>query len=56
MDIVDTRTKGTYLSTQYPRIAQRRGSNKATIPVAHSILHVAWHLLTNGALYGDPGA
>ncbi len=24
--------------------------------MAHSILNVTWHLLTNGALYDDPGA
>lgn len=24
--------------------------------VAHSILNVTWHLVTNGALYDDPGA
>ena len=51
-----SRTKGTYLSAQYSRLARRRGSNKATIAVAHSILDVSWHLLTNGALYDDPGA
>ena len=50
------RTKGTYSSAQYSRIARRRGSNKATVAVAHSILNVAWHLLTNGALYDEPGA
>ncbi len=49
------RTKGSYLSAQYARIARRRGPNKATVAVANSILAVAWHLLTNGALYVDPG-
>jgi transposase len=50
------RTKGTYFSAQYSRIARRRGPNKAAIAVAHSILNVTWHLLTTGALYDDPGA
>lgn len=50
------RTKGTYLSAQYTRIARRRGGNKATVAVANSILATAWHLLTTGALYQDPGA
>jgi transposase len=50
------RTKGSYFSAQYSRIARRRGPNKAAVAVAHSILAVAWHLLTNGALYDDPGA
>jgi transposase len=51
-----SRSKGTYFYAQYSRLAKRRGSNKATVAVAHSILDVAWHLLTNGTLYNDPGA
>jgi len=51
-----SRAKGTYLSAQHSRLARRRGSNKATIAVAHSILDVSWHLLSTGALYDDPGA
>ena len=51
-----SRNKNSYLSAQYSRIARRRGSNKATIAVAHSILDVSWHLLTNGTFYNDPGA
>ena len=50
------RTKGSYFSAQYSRIARRRGPNKAAIAVAHSILNVTWHLLTTGALYDDPGS
>jgi transposase len=50
------RTKGSYYSAQYQRIARRRGPNKAAVAVAHSILETAWHLLTTGALYEDPGA
>src|ERR1035437_5065405 len=50
------RTKGSYFSAQYSRIARRRGPNKAAIAVAHSILNTTWHLLTSGALYDDPGA
>jgi transposase len=50
------RTKGSYFSAQYVRIARRRGPNKAVVAVANSILTVAWHLLSNGDLYDDPGA
>jgi transposase len=50
------RTKGTYFSAQYSRIARRRGPNKAAVAVAHSILNTTWHLLTTGALYDDPGS
>ena len=50
------RTKGSYFSARYSRIAKRRGPNKATVAVANSILAVAWHLLSTGSLYIDPGA
>jgi transposase len=50
------RTKGSYFSAQYSRIARRRGPNKAAVAVAHSILDAAWHLLSDGSLYTDPGA
>jgi transposase len=36
------RTKGSYFSAQYSRIARRRGPNKAAVAVAHSIL--TWRL------------
>ncbi len=50
------RTKDSYFSAQYARIARRRGPNRAAVAVANSMLAVAWHLLTTGALYVDPGA
>jgi transposase len=50
------RTKGSYYSALYARIARRRGPNKAAVAVAHSMLETAWHLLSTGALYQDPGA
>ena len=50
------RSKGTYVSAQYARIARRRGPNKAAVAVANSILAVCWHLLSTGADYEDPGA
>ena len=51
-----SRTKGSYFSAQYARIARRRGPNKAAVAVANSILAVIWHVLTNGSMYEDPGA
>jgi transposase len=51
-----SRTKGTYLGAQYRQIAARRGPNKATVAVAHSILVAAWHMLTTGQTYDDLGA
>jgi transposase len=50
------RTKGSYFSAQYVRIARRRGPNKAAVAGANSILTTAWHLLTTGEIYVDPGA
>ena len=49
------RTKDTYFAAQYRRIARRRGPNKAAVAVAHSMVVAAWHMLTNGEPYVDPG-
>lgn len=49
------RTKDTYLSAQYRRLAARRGPNKAAVAVAHSILASAWHILSTGEPYQDLG-
>ncbi len=51
-----SRTKDTYLSAQYQRLRVRRGHNKATTAVAHSMLIAAWHMLSTGEVYTDPGA
>jgi transposase len=49
------KTKGTYLSAYYRQVMRRRGTQKAIVAVTHKILVIAWHLLSNGALYDDPG-
>jgi transposase len=49
------RTKGTYLAAQYRRLAARRGRAKAAVAVAHSILIIAYHVLTEGTIYCDLG-
>ena len=49
------RSKNTYLAAQYARLRARRGPNKATIAVCHSILTAVWHMLTTGETYTDPG-
>lgn len=51
-----SRTKDTFLAARYRRIARRRGPNRATIAVAHTILCTAWHLLSTGQTYNDLGA
>jgi transposase len=50
------RSRGTYLAAQYRRLAARRGSKKAAVAVGHSILTIAYHLLTRGEVYHDLGA
>jgi transposase len=49
-----TRTD-TYLAAQYHRLAARRGAQRATVAVAHSILVMAYHLLRDGGTYQDLG-
>ncbi|MGH9104321.1 MAG: IS110 family transposase [Acidimicrobiales bacterium] len=51
-----SRSRGTYLSAQYRNVAARRGPNKATVAVAHSIVVAAWHMLSTGEPYEDLGA
>lgn len=50
------KTKGTYLSAYYRQVMRRQGKQKAIMALTHKILVIAWHLLSNGALYDDPGA
>jgi transposase len=49
------RTKDTYLSAQFRRLAARRGAKKAAIAVAHSILVSVYHLLEHECPYADLG-
>jgi transposase len=50
-----SRTKNTYLAAQYQRLRVRRGANRASTAVAHSILVAVWHMLQTGETYTDPG-
>jgi len=49
------RSRGTYLGAQFWRLARRIGKKKAAVAVGHSILVIAWHLLTDDADYADLG-
>ena len=49
------KTKDTYLSAYYRQVMRRQGKPKAVMALTHKILVIAWHLLSNGALYDDPG-
>lgn len=50
------KSKDTYLSALYRRIAARRGRKRAIIAVAHAILKIVYHMLTNGTSYKELGA
>jgi transposase len=45
-----------YLGAQYRRLAKRRGSKRAAVAVAHSILIIAYHILRDATQYQDLGA
>jgi transposase len=49
------RTRDTYLAAQYQRVRARRGANRASLAVAHSLLVAVWHMLQTGETYLDPG-
>lgn len=46
----------TYLAAQYHRLLPRRGKKRAAVAVAHSILRIAYELLTRQVDYADLGA
>lgn len=51
------RNHDSFLGARYQRIARRRGANKATVAVAHSILVILWHLMADpNQRYVDLGA
>lgn len=49
------RTKGSYFGAQYHRLAGRRGSKRAMVAVAHSILVVVYHVLSRHVSYQELG-
>ncbi len=51
-----SRTKDTYLSAQYHRIAPRRGKKKAIIAVGHTILVAMYFIIRDKINYHDLGA
>jgi transposase len=50
------RTKGTYLSALYQRLAARRGKKRAIMAVAHAIVVSAFHMLSRHEPYQELGA
>jgi transposase len=50
------RSKGTYLSALYQRLAARRGKKRAIVAVAHSMVVSAFHMLSRHEPYQELGA
>jgi transposase len=50
------RTKGTYVSALYQRLAARRGKQRAIIAVAHSIMKSIFYMLSRNVPYRELGA
>lgn len=48
--------KGSFFSAQYQRIAARRGSSRAAVAVAHSLLIAIYHILKTGVPYRELGS
>jgi hypothetical protein len=46
----------TYLAAQYRRLAARRGAKRALVAVAHSILVIAYQVITRREPYQEWGA
>ena len=53
---VASHSKESFFSAQYQRIAARRGKNRATIAVAHSMLIAIYHVLKTGVVFKDLGS
>jgi transposase len=49
-------TKNTYLSSQFRRLAGRRGKKRAIIALAHTMLVIAYHVLKERKPYHELGA
>jgi transposase len=49
------RTRNTYLRAQFGRLTARRGRKRAAVAVGHTILIIAYHLLSRGDHYSDLG-
>lgn len=50
-----TRTKGTFFSARYQRLAARRGKKRALVAIAAVMLKVVYHILKDGTAYRELG-
>jgi hypothetical protein len=49
------RTRDTYLSAHYHRLAARRGKTRASVAVGHTLLVIIYHLLRSPDIYRELG-
>ena len=52
---VASKTKDTYLTAQYRRIAARQGKKRALVALGHTILIIVYHILTRLEPYRELG-
>jgi transposase len=52
---VASRAKNTYLQAQFRRLAALRGTKRAIIAVANTIVTIGYHMLTRGTVYYELG-
>ena len=50
-----SRTKNTYLSSHYKRIAKKRGKKKAIVATGHTMLVIIYHMIKNRKAYMELG-
>lgn len=50
-----TRTKNTYFSARYKRLAARRGKKRALVAIAAEMLKVVYHMIKDGTPYIELG-
>jgi len=53
---VAAKAKNSYLAAQFRRFAATRGSKRAIIAVARTIVTIGYHMLQRGTVYKDLGA
>ncbi|MCH5237638.1 MAG: hypothetical protein J1E95_07570 [Muribaculaceae bacterium] len=49
-----TRTKRTYFSARYKKLAARRGKNRALVAIAAEMLKMVYHMLKDGTAWPKP--
>jgi transposase len=51
-----SRSKDTYLASQFRRLSARRGGKRAAVAVSHTLLVMVYHVLSRGTEYEELGA